>query len=158
MTSPKHGMLCYEKQTIFKVVFIVTMITNINWELYIGKPYSSHTYMTENGVLSKISSFFQSKYCTKISLASPSPHEKFGHISLSLLPDILFNSRHLEHPPLAPPLQKHTSWKNQEACLTCVPLPWWHANTKGQHWFSVTQGRISPRQGLAACARPQGSL
>lgn len=91
-------------------------------------------------------------------LASPTPHEKFGHTSLFSLPDILFNSGYLEHPPLDLPLQKHTSWKNQEACLTCVPVPWWHANTKDRHWFSVTRGRISPLRGLAACARPRGSL
>lgn len=91
-------------------------------------------------------------------LASPTPHEKFGHTSLFSLPDILLNSGYLEHPPLDLALQKHTSWKNQEACLTCVPLPWWHANTKDQHWFSVTPGRISPLQGLAACAGPRGSL
>lgn len=39
-------------------------------------------------------------------LASPTPHEKFGHTSLFSLPDILFNSGYLEHPPLDLPLQK----------------------------------------------------
>lgn len=54
-------------------------------------------------------------------LASPTPHEKFGHTSLFSLPDILFNSGYLEHPPLDLPLQKHTPHEK-------IRRPVWHVS------------------------------
>lgn len=50
--------------------------------------------------------FPNNKTHTNHKLASPSPPEKFGHTSLFSLPDILFNSGYLKHPPLDLELQK----------------------------------------------------